>query len=80
MVNINVIVNFRRRRRRRRQRWRLEQPGWPGERRLMADSKQKTSRIKVPKPVVRLYAPDIKLPKIQAPKLGRPSGNGSLRA
>jgi hypothetical protein len=35
------------------------------------------ARIRVPKPAIRLYAPDIKLPKIQPPKLGRPSGNGS---
>ena len=31
---------------------------------------------KIPKPAVRLYAPDIKLPKIQAPKLARPTRNG----
>jgi hypothetical protein len=36
--------------------------------------------IRIPKPAVRLYAPDIKLPKIQPPKLGRPSGNGSSAA
>jgi|tagenome__1003787_1003787.scaffolds.fasta_scaffold20890392_2 hypothetical protein len=34
-------------------------------------------RIRVPKPAISLYAPDIKLPKIQPPKLGRPSGKGS---
>jgi hypothetical protein len=34
-------------------------------------------RIRVPKPAIRLYAPDIKLPKVQPPKLGRPSGKGS---
>lgn len=36
--------------------------------------------IKIPRPAVRLYAPDIRLPKIQPPKLGRPSGNGSSAA
>ena len=36
--------------------------------------------LRIPKPAIRLYAPDIKLPKIQPPKLGRPSGNGSSAA
>ena len=44
----------------------------------MADPKAKSaSRIKVPKPAVRLYAPKIKAPRIHAPKLGKPSRNGS---
>jgi hypothetical protein len=43
----------------------------------MSESKQKTGRIRVPRPAVRLYAPDIKLPKVQPPKLSRPSGNGA---
>ena len=43
----------------------------------MAASKSKTSRIRVPKPTVRLYAPKIKPPKIQAPKLSRPLRNGT---
>jgi hypothetical protein len=34
-------------------------------------------RIRLPRPAIRLYAPDIKLPKIQPPKLGRASGKGS---
>jgi hypothetical protein len=42
----------------------------------MAAPKQKTSRIKVPKPAVRLHAPKIKAPKIQPPKLSRSSRNG----
>jgi hypothetical protein len=46
----------------------------------MADSKSKTSRIRVPRPAVRLYAPDIKLPKVQPPKLSRPSPSGTPRA
>ncbi len=32
--------------------------------------------LKIPRPAVRLYAPDIKLPKIQPPKLSRASRNG----
>jgi hypothetical protein len=41
---------------------------------MAADSK--TSRIRVPRPAVRLHAPKIKAPKIQAPKLTRASRNG----
>jgi hypothetical protein len=36
--------------------------------------------IRIPRPAVRLYAPDIKLPKVQAPKISRPSRNGSARS
>src|SRR3954447_26669143 len=41
---------------------------------MSADSK--TSRIRIPRPAVRLHAPKIKAPKIQAPKLTRASRNG----
>jgi hypothetical protein len=36
-------------------------------------AKQRTGRIRVAMPAVRLYAPKIKAPKIQAPTLRRPS-------